>query len=119
MSPAERPAQDGDRRVEDLLARTRRQLGGDAEPDGSMVQVLLTTGVALAADLMDRGTRWTPFLPDVELTPTEVALAVCAMLEAADIDMPQLTMWQALGIGQPPVEDESLETRPPRGVEAE
>ena len=46
-----------------------------------------------------------PFPSDVELTPTEVALVTLVMLEAADIDMPQLAMWQALGMGQLPSPD--------------
>jgi hypothetical protein len=84
-----------------LLARARAALERDGDAGPEVAQALLTAGVALAADHLDRGVYCPPFSPGVEVSPTEVALVVCSMLDAADIDMPQLAMWQALGMTQP------------------
>jgi hypothetical protein len=86
----------------ELLARAREILEREKEPTTEVAQALLTAGVALVADRLDRGEHCAPFTPGVEVTPTEVALVVGVMLEAADIDMPQLVMWQALGMGAKP-----------------
>ncbi|MGH2946777.1 MAG: hypothetical protein ACRDPC_11050 [Solirubrobacteraceae bacterium] len=86
----------------ELVSRVRDILEREAEPTTELAQALLTAGVALVADRLDRGEHCAPFMPGVEVTPTEVALVVGVMLEAADIDMPQLAMWQALGMGAKP-----------------
>jgi hypothetical protein len=93
--------------ADELLARARAALARDDAPGGELAQALLTAGVVLLAEQLDRGVRCPPFAPDVEITPTEVALVACVMLEAADIDMPQLAIWQALGMGQPPGPDDA------------
>jgi hypothetical protein len=87
-----------DRDVEVQLERVRTALGHGS----ALGQALLTAGVALAARDIDAGVPFAPFPADVRFTPTDVALVVCSMLEAADIDMPQLAMWQALGMAPSP-----------------
>jgi hypothetical protein len=97
MSPDETPPLDG--AVAELVVRARAALAREDATPAELGQALLTAGVALVAEQLDRGVPCRPFPPDVEVTPTEVALVTLVMLEAADIDMPQLAMWQALGMG--------------------
>jgi hypothetical protein len=99
MSPDEAPPHNG--AVAELVERARAALARGDISSGELGQALLTAGVALVAERLEAGVPCRPFAPDVEITPTEVALVTLAMLEAADIDMPQLAMWQALGMGVP------------------
>jgi hypothetical protein len=99
MSPDEAPPLNG--AVAELIERARAAVARDDVSSAELGQALLTAGVALVAEQLDNGIPCRPFAPDVEVTPTEVALVTLAMLEAADIDMPQLAMWQALGMGVP------------------
>jgi hypothetical protein len=87
--------------VAELVERARAALTRDDISRSELGQALLTAGVGLVAAQLDDGVACRPFTPDVEITPTEVALVTLVMLEAADIDMPQLAMWQALGMGVP------------------
>lgn len=96
MSPDEAPLNGA---VSELVERARAALAREDASRAELGQALLTAGVALVAEQLDNGVPCRPFAPDVEITPTEVALVTLVMLEAADIDMPQLAMWQALGMG--------------------
>lgn len=105
MSPDERAAAPLNGAVAELVERARAALARGDTPPGELGQALLTAGVALVAEQLDGGVPCSPFPRDVEMTPTEVALVTLVMLEAADIDMPQLAMWQALGMGAPQAPD--------------
>jgi hypothetical protein len=98
MSPDEPAAAPLNGALAELVERARAALARGDIPRGELGQTLLTAGVALVAEQLDAGVPCAPFAPDVEVTPTEVALVTLVMLEAADIDMPQLAMWEALGM---------------------
>jgi hypothetical protein len=105
MSQDERPAAPLNGALAELVERARAALARGDLSHGELGQALLTAGVALVAEQLEQGVPCAPFAPDVEVTPTEVAMVALVMLEAADIDMPQLAMWEALGMGTPQAPD--------------
>ncbi|HET8754530.1 MAG TPA: hypothetical protein VFM58_00880 [Solirubrobacteraceae bacterium] len=105
MSPDEPAVTPLNGALAELVERARAALARDDIPHGELGQALLTAGVALVAEQLEQGVPCAPFAPYVEVTPTEVALVTLVMLEAADIDMPQLAMWEALGMGAPQAPD--------------
>lgn len=78
--------------VEKMLAAD----DADRVPDEA-VQQLLTAAVRLYA--AKEGPRVRPFPEDDEVTATEVLVTVSEMLEAVDVEVFELGIWQAWGRG--------------------
>jgi len=87
------------RRAAELRGMVEKMLAaGDADgvPDEA-VQHLLTAAVRLYA--AKEGPRVRPFAEDDEVTATEVLVTVSEMLEAVDVEVFELGIWQAWGSG--------------------
>jgi hypothetical protein len=67
---------------------------GDVQsiPDGALRQVLTTAVKAYAAKAEAAEVEFAPFEPDA-VTATEAAVAACAMIRAADLNLFDIAMW--------------------------
>ena len=75
---------------------------GDVQaiPDDALRQVLTAAVKAYAAKAEAVEIEFAPFAPDA-LTATEVAVAACAMIRAADLNLFDIAMWFGRPMSRP------------------
>ena len=74
---------------------------GDVQaiPDDALRQVLTAAVKAYAAKAEAVEAEFAPFEPDA-VTATEVAVAACAMIRAADLNLFDIAMWYQRPVGR-------------------
>ena len=106
LQPDLDPTDAADRELVVALQQAKSALtgaGGEAvrPPDPAVVRAVTTAAVKLVARQAQLGVFENPFLQQPSASPTEVAIAVLNLLSAADIELPEIAMWDAMGMGVP------------------
>jgi hypothetical protein len=76
----------------DAVTRTLRRGDVQAIPDDALRQVLTAAVKAYVAKAEAAEIEFAPFEPDA-VTATEIAVAACAMIRAADLNPFDIAMW--------------------------
>jgi hypothetical protein len=77
------------------LEQLAREQGGAVSEE--TVQRLLAAAVRLYAAHAEQASGTPAFAPDSDITATEVAMTCTAMLEAVEVEVFELGMWQVWG----------------------
>jgi hypothetical protein len=84
----------------DLVTAALRRGDLDAIPDTALRRVLTVAVKAYAAKAEAAGDEFAPF-EDGQVTATETAVAACAMIRAAELNLFDIAMWFGRPLSRP------------------